>query len=494
MRKVYLIGMDSVPLWILKELRNQKGMEIFDRMLREGTLMDMESTLPPMTGPAWPSIYTGLRPGEHGVPDFFVMKKDYTPDIVYYDSTVVPPFWKILAEAGLRCLVITPATDVRLPSHENIDMLTGFPLPSKTNSQEIGALMKKYKFHGEPDIEADIKAGKMTLEEGARIFVKSIKTRISIASEMMSRHDYDFVYICFTETDRLQHFVMGNDGRNKYLLPIYNEIGSFIGKIANRAEAEGALLVIVSDHGMQPIKSKFLINSWMIKNGYEKPKDAFLKSMGNKGKESMSYGVREKLLKTKLRKVYDKMPYKVKTATFKVLGSAFSGSAAGEYVRMHLFDLDMSRTTAFAAIANEPVSTIWINDSRFSNPTVSAKEKPKVIAKLVSDLKKLKTPDGQKLIVDIIDGPSYYGKTDKFIVPDLFVEVAKGYTIDLFNHSSESNFMKPEGAKSGDHMRHGIFGFYPSHAMPKPAKMHVRDVKSLILKYFKAGYKNSKSR
>ncbi len=489
-----MIGMDSVPLWILKELRWEKGMELFNRMLEEGILMDMESTLPPMTGPAWPSIYTGLKPSEHGVPDFFVMKKDYAPDIVYYNSVEVPPFWRQIAESGNRCLVITPATDIRLPQYGNIDALTGFPLPARTNSTELGRLMKKYRFKGEPDIEADIKAGKMSLEAAVGIFVKSIKTRIAIAEDMMSMHDYSFVYVCFTETDRLQHFAMGNRKRNSYVLPIYREIGKFVNRIARRAETEGALMVLVSDHGMQPIKSKFLINSWMVNSGFERLKSSFLKSMDNKGKGSISYGVREKLLKTKLRRVYDKMPYKVKTAAFKALGSAISGPSAGEYARMHLFDLDMRKTTAFAAIANEPVSTIWVNDSRFSSPAVSAKEKPKVIARLVGDLRKLKTPDGHKLIASIIDGPSYYGKTDKFIVPDLFVEVAKGYTIDLFNYSTESDFMEPEGAKSGDHLRHGIFGFYPSHAISRPAKMHVQDVKPLILKYLKTGYKNSRRR
>ena len=486
MRKVYMIGMDSVPLWILKELRNEKGMETFNKMLKEGTLMDMESTLPPMTGPAWPSIYTGLKPGEHGVPDFFMMKKDYTPDIVYYDSNEVYPFWRQIAESGNRCLVITPATDIRLPEYDNIDVLTGFPLPAKTNSPELERLMKKYGFKGEPDIEPDIKAGKMSLEKAVGIFVKSVKTRVSIAEDMMSKHDYSFVYVCFTETDRLQHFAMGNEKRNKYVLPIYREIGAFVNKIAKRAESEGAMMVLVSDHGMQPIKSKFLINSWMANSGYETFKESFIKSL-NKGGKSISYGVREKLLKTKLRRVYDKMPYQVKSATFKVLGSAFSGSGSGEYVRMHLFDLDMSKTVAFAAIANEPVSTIWINDSRFSSPTVGAKEKARVKARLISDLKKLKTQDGKQLIVDIIDGHSYYGKTDKFIVPDLFIEVAKGYTLDLFNYSTSSNFMKPEGAKSGDHLRHGIFGFYPSHAISKPSGMHVTKVKGLVLGYMSSG-------
>ena len=492
MKKLYLIGLDSVPLWILKELRDEKGLEIFDKMLRQGALMDMESTLPPMTGPAWPSIYTGLKPSQHGVPDFFVMKKDYTPDIVYYDSTAVPPLWRKIAESGKRCLVITPATDIRLPTYSNIDMLTGFPLHAKTNSKELEALMKKYKFYGEPDIEADIKSGKMGIDEAVKIFSKSIQTRIALANEMMSRHEYGFVFVCFTETDRLQHFVMGRPGRNGYLAPIYHEIGSFMTDIAAKVDKEGAAMLIVSDHGMQPIKSKFLINSWMVNNGYAKLKASFAKSLAAPGGgQDIQYTLREKLMKTKLRKVYDKMPYEIKKAAFKAMGTALSGSKKGDYVRMHLFDMDMNGTIAFAAIANEPVSTIWINDSRFASPTVAQKDKRAIKARLISDLKKIKTPDGKRLIVKIIDGQEYYGKTSKFMAPDLFIEAAKGYTIDLFNYSSATNFMKPEGAKSGDHLRHGIFGFYPYASIPKPKKIGVCDVSSIILGYFGIKHKGN---
>ena len=189
MKKLYMIGIDAVPLWILKELRKEKGFEIFDAMLKKGTLVDLESTLPPMTGPAWPSIYTGLKPGEHGVPDFFIMNKDYTPDLAFYDSYEVPPFWKRLAEMDKKCLLITPATDITLPTYNNVDMITGFPLPAKANTKELRELMKRYGFRGEPDIKADIKSGKMSVEEAVRVFVKSIKTRASIAKEMMVQKD-----------------------------------------------------------------------------------------------------------------------------------------------------------------------------------------------------------------------------------------------------------------------------------------------------------------
>ena len=89
-KPLYMVGMDSVPLWVLEELKDEKGIDAFRKLLSNSCINNMESTLPPMTGPAWPSIYTGLEPKDHGVPDFFVMKKSYTPDIVYYDSSAAP--------------------------------------------------------------------------------------------------------------------------------------------------------------------------------------------------------------------------------------------------------------------------------------------------------------------------------------------------------------------------------------------------------------------
>jgi predicted AlkP superfamily phosphohydrolase/phosphomutase len=83
-----------------------------------------------------------------------------------------------------------------------------------------------------------------------------------------------------------------------------------------------------------------------------------------------------------------------------------------------------------------------------------------------------------------MDGPSYYGNTSKFIVPDLFIEAREGYTIDLFYYSRGTNFMKPEGAKNGDHLRNGIFGYHPKTSRINTNDMSVTDVMPIVLKYF----------
>ncbi|MDE1851030.1 MAG: alkaline phosphatase family protein [Candidatus Micrarchaeota archaeon] len=485
-KKLYLIGIDSAPLWLLEEFKNAKGMEGIRKIMSEGKVVEMESTMPPMTGPAWPSIYTGLGPGGHGVPDFFYMKKDYTPDVAFFDSENVKPFWERLASGGTRCLLITPAQITRLSRNPNIDMMSGFPLRSKTNNDEIQTLMQRYKFDGEPDIENEMKGGKMSIEEGSRRYVQSIAARSRIARHMIEKHDYGFVYVCFTETDRMQHSTLNNPKYRDYLLPIYSEISKFVEYAIERAEKDGAQVLIVSDHGGQPIRQKFLVNSMLIKEGFVALKDSIssdIKKEKEAGGVSLRYMLREKLLTTRLRRVYDKMPYAMKKVVFNLSASLFSKASHEEYVHIHLYDMDMEKTKAFAAISNLVVGTIWINDSRFSKGIVSKAEKGKVIRHLVSSLSKVKAPDGKKLFAKVEPTDKYYKGTKMFITPDLFLETREGYTIDVKYFSLKSDFMRPELFKSGDHTMFGIYGALNGKVKDK---MQVTDVAPQILAYFGA--------
>lgn len=488
-KKLYLIGIDAAPLWLIEKFRKEKYMDSFTMLLKNKNLIEMESVLPPMTGGAWPTIYTGLTPGEHGVPDFFVMEKDYTPDLVYFDSEKTPPFWKNLAQQGHESLVITPATETKLPGYGHVDMITGFPLKARTNSKFLESLMRKYDFQGEPDIEMEMKQGKMSEEEGARHFVKSIRTRSEIAKEAMAKKDYGLIYVCFTETDRLQHFVLNKKNMKEYLLPIYQEIGKYLDFVMEKAKKEGASVMIVSDHGAQPINKKFLINTWMIKSGYANLKESVMQGIeGKKPKErAVAYNMREKLLKSKLRGVYDKLPHAAKGMVSKSIGKFLSTASGSDYTRLHLFDYEMANTRAFAAISNINVATLWINDSRFVNGKVSASEKARLKKELTKALLELRDSRGEKLIANVWDGDKYYGKTKKFIQPDLLAEVVPGYTIDVFNFSRDSFFMDPEPPKRGDHTRYGIFGMYPEKPKTKSGIFSILDVHSTILNYFKPG-------
>ncbi len=484
-KRLYLIGIDAAPLWLLEELKGRKGMEPFRELLRHKQLGNLESTLPPMTGSAWPSIYTGLAPAKHGTPDFFVIKKDYVKDVVYYDSNEHPPFWKAFADRGLKSLVITPATNITLPEFENTDVITGFPLRSRANTERLRKLMSRYDFDGEPEIEKGMAEGKISNSDASQIYVKSVAKRGRMAREMIEGGDYDFVYVCFTETDRIQHFTLGTREKWDYILPVYVEIAKFIEYIKKRVDKENALMVIVSDHGAQPIKEKFLLNGWLIKNGYLNLKDSVLKSIKASTSSSapQSSALRERLLRSGLRKTYDKMPYQMKKVTTRLVGKVFTGTSSGEYTRLHLFDFEMKKSVAFAEVSNGPFATLWINDRRFASGTVSDAEKKSVIADIKKKLLEVKDHEGDKLIVGFENAAAYYKGAKGFIPPDLFIEARKGYTIDIFNYSPNTLFMKPEHAKSGDHIRHGIIGYFGSSKL-NIGNASVLDIAPTLLAYF----------
>ena len=484
--KVYLIGIDSAPLSILKEFEGMQRMEAFSEFLKSNSIIDLESTMPPMTGPAWPSLYTGLNPKEHGVPDFFTLDRNYVKDLVFYDSHKHKPFWEELAERNYKCLIITPAMVTKLPLNKNIDMLTGFPLPSKTNSKRIEELMNKYNFHGEIDLEKDLADGKITIDYITSEFVKTIKARSDLSKELIESGNYNFACVCFTETDRIQHYTMNRSDKAKYLLPIYSEISSFISFILEHAKKEKASVFIVSDHGAQEVHNKFLINTWLINKGYASlkldPINTQNKTTKNKS-ISIRYNIRESLMKYKgtLRNIYNKMPYSIKSITKSAISKFFPADLSRENLRIHIFDFDMKRTKAFAEVSNLCVGTIWINDKRFKDGIVSDEEKKEIKGKLMQELSEVKSAEGDKMFVNVMDADTYYKHTNKFIAPDIFIEAKPNYTIDIFTYSKKSLFEKPQNTKSGDHTRFGILGFYPKINVKNPK---ITDIKNLIMKQF----------
>ena len=494
-RPLYIIGIDSAAGWIIEELKkNGYDVKGFDEFVKVGFMRDMESTMPPMTGPAWPSIYTGAKPKEHGIPDFFKVKKDYSKEVTFYDPSIKPPFWDVLARKGITSLLVTPAMALQLSRHKEVDMITGFPLPPRFGSERLKAAAKKYGFEGEVEdiesggerigIEAKMKKGEITLAEASKEYTANIRKRSMLSLDLMKKKDYDLVFVCFTETDRMQHFSLNKTEWMSYVGPLYEAISEFMLDISAIARKKKGSVILLSDHGAQPVREKFLINTWLARNGYARLNKEV--SSGNEERSNVKYVIREKLMKSKLRSVYHKSPEHVKKVVRKVLQKGFSGGGGGEYTRIHDFDFDMKQTWAFASTAYGIMSMIFINDSRFENGVVKSSDKKRLKAYLKADLMKIKDKNGKKIIKEVIDAEQYYRGGRLFIAPDLLVEAAEGYILDIFNYSSSTYFMVPELAKSGDHKREGILGMLEfGSRKTKPRKRYnVEDVYNIVMDHF----------
>ncbi len=503
--KLYLIGIDSAPLWMVRDNIEERRLRGFESLLGNGVLMDLESTMPPMTGPSWPSIYTGFKPGEHGVPEFQRMERNYSKSVVFYDPSIRPPFWDMMAEHGLRSLVVTPAMLVKPSAEKNVDMITGFPLPAKFSSPWVRGIAMRHSYKGEPDeIEMKMKRGEYTLAQGAHDYLKGIEKRVAVSKELMAKKDYDMSFICFTEQDRMQHFALGRPEWKEYVMPLYEAISDFMLWVEARAERERATVMVVSDHGGQPIREKLLMNGWLIGKGYAHLQGAIEKELESASAAgSLRYNIRERVLKSVQRGgsrkvLYDRLPPALKGVAKSTISRLLPGVGQGDYVRIHDFDLDMGRTRAFASIANCPVATIYINDGRFDHGIVSAKEKPALKRRIMRELLGIKGKDGKPIIIKTYDADRYYEGTKLFIAPDIFAEAREGYLLDSFGYlKSGGLFMAPEAAKSGDHLRNGIFGVLSygerlDYRAIAKRKLYVYNIEPTIMKYFGLEPRNDK--
>jgi len=101
--KLVLIGLDGAAFRVLQPLIAAGVMPTLARFLREGASGTLLSTHPPVTCPAWPTMFTGVNPGKHGVFSFTCRKggegKPHTASLL---DVHAPTIWELLGNAGRR--------------------------------------------------------------------------------------------------------------------------------------------------------------------------------------------------------------------------------------------------------------------------------------------------------------------------------------------------------------------------------------------------------
>ena len=365
-RKLYLVGIDSTPLWIIKELGKSHRMDGFGLFSSQGILRNMRSTIPPVTSVAWPTIYTGLEPKEHGIIDFHTLDRDYSKKLLYYDAERCPPFWDVLASKGFSSLVMTPAVALSRSRHANVDMVTGWPLPPRFSSNRIREISRKFGYDGETDIGNALNTGKVSLAKASALYTTGIRKRADLSKYLIEENDYDMSFVCFTETDRMQHYSLNLKDWERYVAPLYEEISDFIMYLNARIEKrkEDALLMVVSDHGAQKIRYKFLSNSWMVNNNYATLKDNVykrgLQKSGRKGAISkVKRKIVDSLVESNVRRViYTKLPNQLKKVGEKFVEDSHDYESLGRYTVITESDFDMGKTQAFCSVSTGVVGMV----------------------------------------------------------------------------------------------------------------------------------------
>ena len=275
-RKVLVIGLDGVGFDFIKDWLEQGKLPTIAKLMERGVYGDLQSTIPPITPPAWASFMTGMNPGKHGIYDFVTVKRKKSGDDEYnlVDSKNIKGkcIWDFLTVRNKKSIVLN--VPLTYPPWEiNGIMISGHPSPSTKNYAYPKDVLKELEKNiGEYIIFPDENILNHP-EKNFKGLLKIIEKRKEAAIYLMKNYEYDFFMVEFQMTDTICHLLKD---RGK-ILEIYQKVDGSIAEILEHTDAQRTNVIIISDHGMGTVKKAIRINKWLQELGLYKTKEGLQK-------------------------------------------------------------------------------------------------------------------------------------------------------------------------------------------------------------------------
>lgn len=261
----------------------------FEKMIRQGAYGELESVIPPFSGPAWASFQTGKKPANHRIFDF-INKKPNSYETYYINSSHMrgARFWDVLGSYGIKVGIINVMVTYP-PRPVNGFLLTGGLTPPGRNfaypvslAKDITELFGPYRIWGVGGINLT--------ENGEERFINAYianeTRRMEMAKYLMRTREWDFFMVMFEGSDPLQHELWKyidenhprfNPNAHEYIkgaIPnFYKKVDTFLGEIFE-VLPDDATVCIMSDHGFGPLNRYFLVNNFLVDIGMLKLKSS----------------------------------------------------------------------------------------------------------------------------------------------------------------------------------------------------------------------------
>lgn len=260
--QVLVIGLDGVCLPVLDSVDRQGRLPRLDELRANSAVAPLESQLPPWTPSAWPSMYTGVNPGKHGVYDFHRFD-GYDWDVVNRSHVREFAIWELLSTQGLSSVVVNvPVTHPPRPFDGAL--VPGYTAPEGATCHPPGLMSEVERALGRYSIYGDTLDAGSTDADQQRELVDLSRMRGEAFRYLVERYDPDFGFVQFQSTDTVYHDFPGD---HEAAFPIYRAVDDEVDKILDAIDAN--LILVVSDHGMGPIDGReFRVNNFLREEGW----------------------------------------------------------------------------------------------------------------------------------------------------------------------------------------------------------------------------------
>ncbi|ELZ09100.1 type I phosphodiesterase/nucleotide pyrophosphatase [Halovivax asiaticus JCM 14624] len=262
MTKTVVLGFDALDFRYLDRFAD--SLPNLTAMREEGVEAPLESTHPPWTGSAWPSLYTGCDPSHHGVYGFFDI--DGYPDegtVVSRADVARPAIWDYLSRDGV------PSVVTNVPVTHPADPIEGVLLPGYLASEddpghpkgirdELEAeLGEPYRIYSRGELSDDP-------EEKFAGYLELLDLRRRAALALLEREEWDLAWIQVQKTDAVFH---NFDEENRFR-EVYEAADRLVGDV-REAVGDDVNVLCCSDHGIGPVTGHVIyVNEVLRRHGF----------------------------------------------------------------------------------------------------------------------------------------------------------------------------------------------------------------------------------
>ena len=278
-QKFLILGLDSLPPKLTKELANNGTMPFLNELLKKGSFGPLRSITPANTGGAWNSAWTGLKPEAHGF--FGFHHYDYIDDttrISTSDRLKQPVVWDIMNQHGLKTLVINSPMQFPATPVDGV-MVSGFMTPTGSASGTWPRDFQKIVTREIPDYNFDLRWQKdkdddATFEANIASVITAFEQRVKVSQLAASQGDWDSLIIVFKSIDNMLHYTWDYldekcplPKRRELVLQAFRALDDACRDLAKMAGYPKTNILVCSDHGHGGIKGHFYVNRWLEEKG-----------------------------------------------------------------------------------------------------------------------------------------------------------------------------------------------------------------------------------
>lgn len=266
-RRVLLIGLDSADADLIERWAAAGHLPTFARLMAEGSWSRLRTTAEVLHVSAWPTIYTGATPGRHGLYHAYQVRAgDQRIHRTDPSWCALPPFWKMLDEAGRRCIVFDAFMDYRLPGFRGVQIgewgtWTWFGEPFSTPSGLRDRLIREVGPYPAPEHSQQVTVPDQLWFRDRLVEAAAVKARAT--DWLLRNHPWDMAFVTFGEPHGGGHYLW-HTGDPDYpvhrpipglphpLLDVYAAVDGAIGELLDRHLDDRTTVLLVSGDGMGP--------------------------------------------------------------------------------------------------------------------------------------------------------------------------------------------------------------------------------------------------